>query len=372
MHNKKVAIIGNSLSPHVLNRLFLLRDAKNVSFLLFDTNLNSEIDIPIPRIPNTIPKILFIPKIGYLLKLFRSLLGLLYAKPDVIFIMYCSKLSLLYSIFFKGKVILSFWGGDLLNRTDKKRGYILKSIQKRAILKADKVYCVSKELIEEAYNVTDNKLIKAPCLLMYGLDLNLYTFSSNEMKQQNEYFTIYSPRWCLPIYNIEVIVDAVILLLKAGEKVRLIYRDVYIDESDEAVQYSVMLANKIKHLDFRSNFQVVGLVEKYELIKIIQSSDVVISVSHFDGTPLSILEAMACKTLTVSGKIPSTTNFIVHGVNGYLVDKDSPEELAQQLKYIIRHRNEQSNIIESARLYVETYANIDREVAEYVKVINEI
>lgn len=372
MHKKKVVIIGNSLSPHVLNRLFLLSKSKNVSFFLFDTNLNSDIDVPIARIRSAIPKILDLPKIGYLLKLFCSLSRLLSAKPGVIFIMYCSKLSLLYSIFYKGKVILSFWGGDLLNRTDRKKGYILRSIQKLAILKADKVYCVSKELIEEANNVTDNKLMKAPCLLMYGLDLKLYTFPSNEMKQKHEYFTIYSPRWCLPLYNIEVIIDAVILLLQAGEKVRLIYRDVYIEESDEAVQYSVMLANKIKHFDFGNNFQVVGLVEKYELVKIIQSSDVVISVSHFDGTPLSILEAMACKTLTISGKIPSTTNFIVHGVNGYLIDKDSPEELAQQLKYIIRHRNEQINIIENARLYVETHANIDREVAEYVKVINEI
>ena len=192
MHKKKVVIIGNSLSPHVLNRLFLLSKSKNVSFFLFDTNLNSDIDVPI--------------------KLFCSLSRLLSAKPGVIFIMYCSKLSLLYSIFYKGKVILSFWGGDLWNRTDRKKGYILRSIQKLAILKADKVYCVSKELIEEANNVTDNKLMKAPCLLMYGLDLKLYTFPSNEMKQKHEYFTIYSPRWCLPLYNIEVIIDAVILL----------------------------------------------------------------------------------------------------------------------------------------------------------------
>lgn len=372
MHKKKVVIIGNSLSPHVFNRLTLMSEAKDLSFLLFDTNLDSEIDVPLPKISKTIPKFLDLPKLGYFLKLFRSLIGLIAAKPDVIFIMYCSKLSLLYSLIFKGKVILSFWGGDLLNRKDKEKGYFLRSIQKRAILKADKVYCVSKELVDEAYNVTDNQLLKAPQLLMYGLDLKFYTFPTNEKTKKNEYFTIYSPRWCLPLYNIEVIIDAVILLLQAGEKVRLIYRDVYIDESIEADEYSRKLADKIKSSGFEADFKTVGLVENEELIALIQQSDVVISVSHFDGTPLSLLEAMACKTLTVSGKIPSTTNFIEHGVNGYLVDKDDPVEIAKQVKFILEHKNEQKTIVDNARLYVEKHANIETEVADYIKSFNDI
>lgn len=372
MHKKKVVIIGNSLSPHVLNRLTLMSESKELFLLLFDTNLNSEIDVNLPRISKTIPKFLDLPKLGYFLKLLRSLVGLVDAKPDVIFIMYCSKLSLLYSLIFKGKVILSFWGGDLLNRKDKKKGFFLRNIQKRAILKADKVYCVSKELVEEAYNVTDNQLLKAPQLLMYGLDLRFYTFPSKDKTRKNEYFTIYSPRWCLPLYNIEVIIDAVILLLQAGEKVRLVYRNVYIDESLEADEYSRKLANKIKNSGFEADFQTVGLVESEQLIELIQQSDVVISVSHFDGTPLSILEAMACKTLTVSGKIPSTTNFIEHGVNGYLVDKDDITEIVKQVKFILEHRSEQKVIVDTARLYVEKHANIETEVAEYIKSFNDI
>jgi glycosyltransferase involved in cell wall biosynthesis len=352
--------------------LTTLSEAKNLSFLLFDTNLQSDIDVPIARINNTIPQFLDIPKIGNFLKLFRSIFSLVISKPDIIFIMYCSKLSLLYSLFFNGKVILSFWGGDLLNRTNKKKGFLLRNIQKWAIIKSHKVFCVSKELIEEVYRVTDNQLLKPPCLLMYGLDLKLYTFSNNEMSKKNEYFTIYSPRWCLPLYNIEVIIDAVILLLQSGKKVRLIYRDIYIDESVEAYQYSIKLATKIKESGFENNFKTVRKVEKNELINLIQCSDVVISVSHFDGTPLSILEAMACKTLTLSGKIPSTTNFIEDGINGYLVDKDNPIEIAQQLNFILTNKDRQIHIIENARLFVETHANIDLEVAEYVRVINEI
>ena len=372
MYKKKVVIIGNSVSPHVLNRLTRFASEDDFFFLLFDTNLNSEIDLPIPRLNRKIHKFLDLPKLGLFFKLLRSIFSLITARPDIIFIMYCSKLSLIYSLFFKGKIILSFWGGDLLKRTDKKKSLLLSYIQKKAILKADRVYCVSKELIEEVYNVAGSKLAKYPTLQMYGLDLKLYNNSESKLSERIEDFTIFSPRWCLPLYNIEVIIDAVILLLQTGKKVRLIYRDIYIDDCVEAKIYSDKLAQKIKNSGFESNFQTVGLIGNQELIKLYQNADVVISVSHYDGTPLSILESMACKTLTVCGKISSSMNFIKHGINGYLVNKDDPCEIADQLAFIIKHKISQQEIIEKARLFVEQNADINLEVGNYIKSFNEV
>lgn len=372
MNKKKVVIIGNSVSPHVLNRLTRFASEDDFSFFLFDTNLNSEIEIPVPRLNRKIHKFLDLPRVGLFFKLLRSVFSLIIEKPDIIFIMYCSKLSLLYSLLFKGKVILSFWGGDLLNRTEKKKSLLLCYLQKKAILKADRIYCVSKELIDEVYKVAGNKLLEKPNLLMYGLDLKLYNNSKSDISEKIENFTIFSPRWSLPLYNTEVIIDAVILLLKSGENVRLIYRDIYIDESSEADNYSAKLAHKIKTSGFERNFQKIGLLSSQELIKIYQNADVVISVSHYDGTPLSILESMACKTLTISGKISSTMNFIKHGENGYLVNKDDPIEIADLLVFIIKHRNSQQEIIEKARLFVEQNADINLEVGNYIKSFHEI
>jgi glycosyltransferase involved in cell wall biosynthesis len=372
MNKKRIVIIGNSVSPHVLNRLNLFGTEDSFSFFLFDTNLISEIDIPIPRLNRKIPKYLNLPGIGLFLKLLRSIVSLLIARPDVIFIMYCSKLSLLYTLLFRGKVVLSFWGGDLLNRSGNKKSFLLKKIQKKAILKADRIYCVSKELIEEVNIVSEGKLLHNPRLLMYGLDLNLYNNSGSKLPEIQECVTIFSPRWSLPLYNIETIIDAVILLLKSGEKVRLIYRDIYIDDCSEAAIYSAKLAQKIKFSGFENKFQTVGLLGSQELIKLYQNANIVISVSHYDGTPLSILESMACKTLTVCGKIPSTNNFIEHGVNGYLVNKDDFIEIANQLAFIIKNNNLQKDIIENARIFVEQNADINLEVADYIKCFNEV
>lgn len=372
MDKKKVVIVGNSDSPHVLNRISRFAKVEGFDFSLFDTNFDSENVIAIPRVNRRGPKFLDLLRIGKAFKLLSSFSRLITVRPNILFIMYCSKLSLLYSLFFRGKVILSFWGSDILNRNGKKKSFFVNLIQKQALLKADLIYCVSKELVDEVCNVAGTKLSTKPRLLMYGLDLNLYNSPEPKKLEQIEPFTIYSPRWCLPIYNIEVIIDAVILLLQSGKKVRLIYRNVYIDNSPIAESYSAKILDKIINSGFANNFQAVGLLENNEQISLIKNANIVISVSHFDGTPLSILEAMACKTLTLSGKIPSTTNFIKHGINGYLVNKDNPSEIANQLALIIEQRNSQKEIIENARLFVEQHADINLEVDNYVKSFHEV
>ena len=372
MYKKKVVIIGNSASPHVLNRLTRFAAEDDFFFLLFDTNFDSDSEIPIQRISRKIPEFLNLPRIRPIIILSWTLFRLKIAKPEIIFIMYCSKLSLLYSIFFRGKVILSFWGSDILSRPGVRKNLIINYIQKRAILKAARIYCVSKEQVEKVFEIVGDKLSINPILLMYGLDLKLYDSIGGNNPDKDEYCNIYSPRWCLPLYNIEIIIDAVILLLKQGKKVRLVYRDVDFNRSEDSQIYSTKLAEKIKKSGFNFNFRAVGLLGLTEQIRLLQSSDIVISVSHFDGTPLSILEAMACKKVVVCGKILSTTNIINHELNGYLVNKENSSEIADRIILILENADPQKRVQENARLFVEHNANIDVEVRQYINSFQEV
>jgi hypothetical protein len=190
MDKKKVVIVGNSDSPHVLNRISRFENVEGFDFSLFDTNFDSENVIAIPRINRRGPKFLDLLSLGKAFKLLISIIRLITVRPDILFIMYCSKLSLLYSLFFRGKVILSFWGSDILKRNSKKKSLFVNFIQKQALLKANHVYCVSKELVDEVYNVAGSKLLNKPSLLMYGLDLNLYNSSEPETLKPIEPFTI--------------------------------------------------------------------------------------------------------------------------------------------------------------------------------------
>jgi glycosyltransferase involved in cell wall biosynthesis len=66
----------------------------------------------------------------------------------------------------------------------------------------------------------------------------------------------------------------------------------------------------------------------WDLFKIASLS---VSISSHDGTPNSLLEAMACGCFPVVGDIESIREWIVPGVNGLLVDPDDPVSLAENI-----------------------------------------
>lgn len=60
-------------------------------------------------------------------------------------------------------------------------------------------------------------------------------------------------------------------------------------------------------------------------------ASVMVSISQHDGTPNSLLEAMACGCFPVAGDIESIREWITPGVNGLLVEPSSPQSVAEAI-----------------------------------------
>jgi glycosyltransferase involved in cell wall biosynthesis len=65
-----------------------------------------------------------------------------------------------------------------------------------------------------------------------------------------------------------------------------------------------------------------------EMGELFRSATIAVSPASHDGTPNTLLEAMACGTFPVAGNIESLREWIRDGENGLLVDPRSPGELA--------------------------------------------
>lgn len=74
---------------------------------------------------------------------------------------------------------------------------------------------------------------------------------------------------------------------------------------------------------------LLPLLPQKKLWELFASAAVSISVSQHDGTPNSLLEAMALGALPVAGDIESIREWITPGVNGLLVEPDKPQALAE-------------------------------------------
>ncbi|MEN8172489.1 MAG: glycosyltransferase [Chloroflexota bacterium] len=63
--------------------------------------------------------------------------------------------------------------------------------------------------------------------------------------------------------------------------------------------------------------------------ELFRQAQIVVSPSTHDGTPNTILEALACGAFPVAGDIESLREWIRHGENGLLVDPVNPQALAE-------------------------------------------
>jgi glycosyltransferase involved in cell wall biosynthesis len=64
---------------------------------------------------------------------------------------------------------------------------------------------------------------------------------------------------------------------------------------------------------------------------VFRGAQVVVSPSIHDGTPNSLLEGMACGCFPVVGDLESIREWITHGHNGFLVDPNSPQAIADAI-----------------------------------------
>ncbi len=85
----------------------------------------------------------------------------------------------------------------------------------------------------------------------------------------------------------------------------------------------------LQELGIQQNVELMPAVPREQMAVLFQHSQVVVSPSTHDGTPNSLLEAMACGCFPVAGDLESIREWITPGVNGLLVDPMDEAALAE-------------------------------------------
>jgi hypothetical protein len=85
----------------------------------------------------------------------------------------------------------------------------------------------------------------------------------------------------------------------------------------------------VKRYHLEGKVGLLPYLTQGQLWNLFKQAAVSISVSEHDGTPNSLLEAMACGCLPIAGDIESLREWIIPGVNGLLVEPNKPQALAE-------------------------------------------
>jgi glycosyltransferase involved in cell wall biosynthesis len=87
----------------------------------------------------------------------------------------------------------------------------------------------------------------------------------------------------------------------------------------------------VEKLGIAESVCLLPFLPQEQLWKLFQRALVSVSVSQHDGTPNSLLEAMAIGCLPVVGDIESTREWVEDGKNGFVVDPSDPAALADAI-----------------------------------------
>jgi glycosyltransferase involved in cell wall biosynthesis len=161
-------------------------------------------------------------------------------------------------------------------------------------------------------------------------------------------FIILSNRNLLPLYNVSLLIRAIPIILKEEPMTRF-----FIAGDGSEKKY---LESEVEHLNVSTSVQFLGRVAHQEMPNLLSQSDIYVSTSPYDGTSVSLLEALASGAFPVVTDIPSNREWIADGDNGFLVPKENEILLAKKIVEAIRDHRLLGEAHEKNRKLVEQRA----------------
>lgn len=101
-----------------------------------------------------------------------------------------------------------------------------------------------------------------------------------------------------------------------------------------------------------------------DLARIYAGLDVVTLTSRNEGSPVALIEAMACARPVVSTRVGGVPDVVRHGQTGWLVPMDDAQALAQQVLDVLALPDGGAAVARAARAHVHATYGVDRLVGD--------
>ncbi|MEH6632301.1 MAG: glycosyltransferase family 4 protein [Halopseudomonas aestusnigri] len=238
--------------------------------------------------------------------------GVKSVKADVYLAHYAADLTT-WMAWFLGKkpLMISCLGGDVLFDEQGTLGPVGRWITKRALKRCDHVTVVSNHLgdIVEQFGVSRSKIQR----VIWGVNHEIFHPHplSNTTRAlwhvADDTQVIFSPRMLKPFYNQMMMLDALKKVLKKHPKAVLVFSTYNQDKN-----YREEIEARVLELNLEDNVRFAPPMNQQEMMLAYNCADLTLSLSPSDGTPLSVMEAMACGTPVIMADLERYKEFFIH------------------------------------------------------------
>lgn len=152
----------------------------------------------------------------------------------------------------------------------------------------------------------------------------------------------------IPQKNLFRLIDAMKLVIRKNENIKLL------------IHGKGYLFHKLheKILNYGLNNQITidnQNISDYKLVELYNSCGAFVLNSQWEPVGISILEAMACGKPVIVANVGGMPDFVIDGVNGYIMDPNEPADLAEKIEEICDIEKREAMSKESIRLVKEKY-----------------
>lgn len=130
------------------------------------------------------------------------------------------------------------------------------------------------------------------------------------------------------------------------------------------------LLKKLKQIDVK-NMTFFGHIDDKEKYDLISRSHLVLVPATREGWGLVVIESNAMGTPVIAYKVPGLVDSVQNDINGLLVNKNTPDELASIAISLLKNQNKLLALSRSSLEYAKKFS-WDDTVSEFEKILMDI
>jgi glycosyltransferase involved in cell wall biosynthesis len=270
--------------------------------------------------------------------------------------------------------IVTPWGVDIFVQPF--NSWLARFLAQYTVRKADLVTSLSDVMGKELLNLgaTQDKLHK----IQFGVEMEIFKPEANNnvdlldlrrrLSLPENARVVLSPRAVTPLYSLDIIMQAIPLIRQRVPEAYFIFLDY-----NTEMEYKQQLEQLSNSLGIDPIIRwVTAIRSRSEMAKLYQLSDVVLSIPSTDGTPVSVMEAMACGKPVVSTDLPPLREFISDGRNGWLVPVREIHLLAERTIQLLEQPELAKEFGQLAHQTVAEKANTATEMQRMETLYNQL
>ncbi|NYT04800.1 MAG: glycosyltransferase family 4 protein [Methanomicrobiales archaeon] len=261
-------------------------------------------------------------------------------RPDLVHAHFITKFGFHAAFLGFSPTVISAWGDDVLVLPP--QSVLLKMATRFALARADLVYAVSRDIrnrIVADFGVPEEKVKHLP----FGVDTSI--FFPQKKAENRERIVLFSNRGFLPVYDMTTLVEGFALAYREEPSLSLVLKGE--GPEKEAVR------DRVQTLGIAHAVSFLPWGDYADVPRDLHAADIFITTARSDGTPVSLLEAMAAGLPCIATAVGGIPEWIEDGGNGLLIEPGNPGDVAEKMLMLARDEERRKAFGERARTKVE-------------------